>query len=249
MEEIYSVMALFYDTLVDQKEFSAWGEYFSKILKEEQIMPRARILECGCGTGRMTKELVKSGYEIAAIDFSEEMLRIAGEKLRREGRNIHFALADMTEFTMAKPCDAVVAAYDVVNYLATEQKFLRFLEKSYKNVKPGGVLLFDFSTPFYLKEYYGNRVIFHDTDEATWIWDNRQGGGSVISNITLFYKEKEYYRRFDEQHELFIWEPKRIATMLQKTGWEEISFFCFGTERPLQEKDDRGLCIAKKGRE
>jgi SAM-dependent methyltransferase len=37
--------------------------------------PRARILELGCGAGRITHELVRLGHEVVAVDNCEEMLR------------------------------------------------------------------------------------------------------------------------------------------------------------------------------
>jgi len=39
-----------------------------------------KILEVGCGTGNYTKILLKRGYEVTALDISEDMLKIAEEK-------------------------------------------------------------------------------------------------------------------------------------------------------------------------
>ena len=37
--------------------------------------PQARILELGCGVGRITHGLVKLGHHIVAVDNKEEMIR------------------------------------------------------------------------------------------------------------------------------------------------------------------------------
>lgn len=46
-----------------------------------------RILDVGCGAGRYAAELAKGGALVTGIDFSEEMLIMAGERLREAGLN------------------------------------------------------------------------------------------------------------------------------------------------------------------
>lgn len=41
------------------------------------IPEKARILDLGCGDGRWSKELAKSGHQVTAVDYSHEALRIA----------------------------------------------------------------------------------------------------------------------------------------------------------------------------
>ena len=54
----------------------------------------SRILEIGCGTGIYTRLLRKAftGAHITAIDISEDMLKVAREKL--DGENISYVVAD-----------------------------------------------------------------------------------------------------------------------------------------------------------
>ena len=43
-------------------------------LVEAALPPPATVLELGCGTGRMTRQLVARGYRVTAVDESPEML-------------------------------------------------------------------------------------------------------------------------------------------------------------------------------
>ena len=55
-----------------------------------------RMLEGGCGTGRMTQILAQHASEVIAIDFSFESLRQNARKLQKAGvRNVHLVQADL----------------------------------------------------------------------------------------------------------------------------------------------------------
>lgn len=55
-------------------EFSATQDIFLSKLK-----PSSHILDFGCGSGRDTKYFLERGYQVTAIDGSEELCRLAGE--------------------------------------------------------------------------------------------------------------------------------------------------------------------------
>ncbi len=58
--------------------------------------PTDRLLEAGCGTGRMTRVLSKSVRELVAADFSFESLRVNRRKLLAAGvTNVHLVQADV----------------------------------------------------------------------------------------------------------------------------------------------------------
>ena len=54
------------------------------------------VLECGCGTGIMTKIIAPSCKKILATDFSKSMLRRARKKLKKQ-ENIRFRQMDITD--------------------------------------------------------------------------------------------------------------------------------------------------------
>ena len=62
------------------------------------LRPRGgeRMLEGGCGTGRMTHILARHASEVVAIDFSFESLRQNDRKLKQAGvKNVHLVQADL----------------------------------------------------------------------------------------------------------------------------------------------------------
>src|SRR5215467_1653385 len=53
------------------------------------------VLELGCGTGYFTKELVRSGADIVAIDVSPELLEIA--RTNCSGPNVQYQIENAYE--------------------------------------------------------------------------------------------------------------------------------------------------------
>lgn len=45
---------------------------------------RGRVLDLGCGTGLYTQRLMKLGFDVISLDYSMEMLRVAGKKMHGE---------------------------------------------------------------------------------------------------------------------------------------------------------------------
>lgn len=67
----------------------------------------ARILELGCGVGRMTHPLIERGFTVTAVDESAQML----ERVRG-ARTIH---ASIEELDLGEPFDVVLLAFFLVH--------------------------------------------------------------------------------------------------------------------------------------
>jgi len=71
----------------DSTHESSSGPYFEKftqaIFDFIKIPPHARVLEAGCGTGRFTLKLLNKGYEVFAIDYSQNSLSVLESKAKK----------------------------------------------------------------------------------------------------------------------------------------------------------------------
>jgi SAM-dependent methyltransferase len=75
-----------------------------------------RVLEAGCGPGALTSWLVDNGAIVTAMDVSQEMVRLAGERLGDRANVLTADLAEPLPFADAS-FDLVVASL-VLHYLA-----------------------------------------------------------------------------------------------------------------------------------
>lgn len=95
-------------------------------------------IDLGCGSGVHTKELLKKGWKVIAVDSSMTALRILISQNRNEfsdGR-LQVIESDMTSFTPEESVDLVIAA-DSLPYI-NPKKFKATWEKIHSYIKEGG---------------------------------------------------------------------------------------------------------------
>ena len=101
----YSAIAGVYDLLNEEIDYSAWADFIEDCFKRFSERKPELVLDLACGTGRMTAELAKRGYDMTGVDASEEMLAVAYEK--SVGKGILYLHQDMRSFELYGTVDAV----------------------------------------------------------------------------------------------------------------------------------------------
>jgi SAM-dependent methyltransferase len=111
--------------------------------------PGSRILEIGCGTGRVLRPVLETGARVTGVDISEEMLAFAGEKLADylECGQLVLINHDFRALSLAESFDHVFVSFYTFNYLLTEDEQARFLCNVRKCLAPHGTLLLDLFYP------------------------------------------------------------------------------------------------------
>jgi len=107
-----------------------------KLLTEHlENIPYRGLLELGCGTGHWTSFFCQEGFNVTAIDASENMLKIAEQKNQD---NCKFRKADATQLPFADNTFSVVASVAMIEFIED----VNIVMKEIKRVlKPGGSLL------------------------------------------------------------------------------------------------------------
>ncbi len=99
------------------------------------LAPGSRVLDAGCGTGRIAVELHRRGHDVVGVDNDASMLAVA-----RAHPGPDWQLADLLGFSAAEPFDLVLLAGNVVVYLepGTEPDVLTGLAGL---LRPGGLMV------------------------------------------------------------------------------------------------------------
>ena len=110
----YCGLARVYDMLMSHVEYDSWSSF---IIKHCGVRPGRRIIDAACGTGSISVRLAAAGAAVIGMDQSEEMLEVAADKARKNGRRIMFACENMVNIGTYGAADAVCCVCDGVNYL------------------------------------------------------------------------------------------------------------------------------------
>jgi ubiquinone/menaquinone biosynthesis C-methylase UbiE len=106
------------------------------------LRPSDRVLELGCGVGRIGHLLAPKVAHWEGADISANMLRVAKERLAAHG-NVGFT--ELTRTSLVPIADASMdKAYCVAVFIHMDKEdFYLYLEELARVVKPGGLVYFD----------------------------------------------------------------------------------------------------------
>ncbi len=128
-----------------EEEFDATGDEHARgfvgadlgILIENRDPRSLRILEIGCGIGRMTKHLAKMFGEVCATDVSGEMIRMASERLR-DVSNIRLLETNGWDFRQIEDeyFDLIFSVY-VFQHVASKEIIFSNIRDGYRVLRQG----------------------------------------------------------------------------------------------------------------
>lgn len=145
--DIYTSLAPLYDTLMGDVDYESWADFIDEIMQTHHFDP-VDILELACGTGSLALSLAElECYTITATDLSPAMIEIARQKAAEFELNVDFFPMDYLNIDIQKKFDCIYTVFDSVNYLKERAEVSEFLINTHKILKPGGLLIYDFSTP------------------------------------------------------------------------------------------------------
>jgi SAM-dependent methyltransferase len=199
-----------------------------RILKRAGIV-RGRIVEIGCGSGRLARRLSAAGYDVRGFDISPAMVRLA----RTVAPRARFGVGSLTRIRIPR-CDAVIALGEVVTYAPGGLAALsRFFTRVHDALPPGGLLIFDFMESAAGRTYAPKTLIgdgWTMTVAATFDSKTRV----LRRRIIIVRRAGRASRRSRETHRVRIYGRREIRTALARAGFTATMRRSFGSHRLLR---------------
>lgn len=130
----------------------------------EELRPHHRVLEVGCGTGLLTKELTRSGAKVFSLDISQDLLKLAKDKAGDE--KIVFFCSSAYELGFKENAFDYVVGMSVLHHLDIDKALKEFS----RVLKDGGKIIFsepNMLNPHIFLERTFFRERFHNTPDET----------------------------------------------------------------------------------
>ena len=111
-----------------------------------KLNDNAKILDFGCGSGRDTKFFLENGFDVEAIDGSEELCKFASEYTGINVKHMYFQqLEEVSKYDAVWACSSILhLSYD---------ELIDVMKKIVDSLKPNGL----FYTSFKYGDFEGDR--------------------------------------------------------------------------------------------
>lgn len=224
MGDGYRALAPIYDRLNGTVDYRAWADFIEKIFDRYAKIKPSLVLDLGCGTGSMTLELARRGYDMTALDLSEDMLSVAEARARDEKLGgILFLRGDMSAFELYGTVDAIVCTLDGVNHLTSRDELLSCFSCVANYLNPNGLFVFDMNTPYKFRTEYADRDYILEDDGVMCCWRNRLNKkGDVVDFFLTVFEEDEngVWFRTDGSERERAYSLRTIENALRECGME-----------------------------
>ena len=232
----YQNLAASYDRLTNDVDYKSWVDFAHAILEKEGLTVRT-VADLACGTGSATRILAEMGYQVTAVDLSEEMLTEAMDKCCDLDNLPAFVHQNLAELRLPRAVDMAVCFLDSLDYILDPADCEAAIRRAYKALNPGGIFIFDVNTPQKLRAMDG-QVFLDEDDDVYCVWRGEFDEDTNICSygMDLFQREGEVWHRSFEEHREYAYSIEQLKGYLKAAGFTKIQVWA-----------DREFCAPREG--
>ena len=149
------------------------GEWLNEVendLVHRHLSSGGVVLNLACGAGREALLLARRGLQVVACDWSPRMIDAARRQAQRASLRISFEVADLYDLPYPDNAfDYLLLTNVAYSYLFPRARRIRFLQRAYALLRPGGVFVVSFAFKREA-ESPGRRVVARQLLEAVRRW-------------------------------------------------------------------------------
>ena len=173
----YDYLADFYDAFIDEEVYEKYLDYISK------YSSIGSVLDIGCGTGNLSIQLARLGYQVVATDLSENMLHIVSQRAQAENLDIEVGVYDLLD-PIGYKFDLIIASMDVINHLSDLEDVEFGFTNIYNSLQDNGMFIFDVLSVEFIDAFDGYE---EEDEEFHFHWKSQKGDKphSIIHTIRV----------------------------------------------------------------
>ena len=187
-----------------------------------------RVLELGCGSGRVSLPLARAGVALVGVDRSAPMLARAAARRRRSrtADQLRLVRGDIRALPFAPGAfSAVLAPYGIVQSLLGDRDLQATLQSAARVLRPGGTLGIDLVPDVTHWREYRNRVQLRgrasDGRHLTLVESVRQDRRRRLTTFEQRYVERRRGRTAERRFELVFrtLSVRQMTARLERAGF------------------------------
>jgi SAM-dependent methyltransferase len=239
-----------------QRVVDLYDQWFPEHLREDidlyvavALARGGRVLDAGCGTGRLMLPLLRSGAQVDGVDVTPGMIERCRSKVAAEGYTAELRCQALQRLRMDAHYETAIAAYNVFNFLLSQEDQVAALRALWAHLNPGGLLMLGVGGPDVYRvgqdesmEFLSYRTpdpdaavqafvyVAYDHDEIAQIADGR-------ARLELYRDGLLTEQRSERRLRRWVY-PAEMRLLLQAAGFEDIRITdTFGDEAEMIEDE------------
>jgi len=201
----------------DEKEAK---ELVNLVFNNISLSKNSHILDLAAGFGRHAILFAKLGYNVTAVDLSENLLSIAKKNAKSEGVNINFIQSDIRNFNPDSQYDLIVNLFTSLGYFEEDEENYYVLRKVFDLLSTGGFFVLDyFNKNFVVKNIVAKTV--EEIDEGIITQHRYIEGERIVKEITIDREGK--VNKFYESVRMF--SSSELMKMIEVLGFKNLKTF------------------------
>ncbi|MGK0551366.1 class I SAM-dependent DNA methyltransferase [Enterococcus faecalis] len=243
----YETFAFVYDEVMDETLYPQWLSFAKRHLPQET----KQVLELACGTGALAVAFAKEGYQVTALDLSEEMLMVASERAVTVGADVQFVQGNMLDLSETGQYEAITCFSDSLCYMANRQEVQQVFDEVYQALTENGTFLFDVHSTYQIDTVFPEYSYHYQTEDFAFLWDSYPGtkDHSIEHFLTFFVKETpqgEAFIRHDELHQERTYSLDNYLRMLENAGFLSVKAYADFTDEAPDTNSQRWFFVCRK---
>lgn len=248
--DAYTSLAPVYDRLNADIDYAKWADYIERQFALYARTAPESVLDLACGTGNITVELARRGYDMTGVDLSDDMLAVARKKCdgERFRRSVLLIRQDMSELELYGTVNAVVCCLDSLNYLTKTDALMRTFAHVHNYLDPDGLFIFDMNTPAKFEKVYADNAYILEDEGILCAWQNCYNKKTKLCDFYLsIFTEDEDGRwcRFDEEQRERAYSLKTVKKLLSDTGFELCALTSDFMDGTVDDNTERWYFVAR----
>lgn len=154
------------------------------ILSNIDLQPRADVIDLACGAGRHSMLFAEKGFNVTAVDLSENLLNVARKTAQELNLKINFVNGDLRNFCITSKYDLAVNLFTSFGYFKNDEENFYLFSDAFELLRNSGYFVIDyFNTNFIRENLVPRSEDFIDGKKI--IQEREIVGERVIKNILI----------------------------------------------------------------
>lgn len=224
--------------------------FIARVARSFDLGGELRVLDIGCGTGRLLGPLAALGWQVVGMDPQEENLTEARKVADLGAGRVEVVVGGFAELNDIESFDVVVAVGDPWWYLLTAEARSAALFRAYRALRPGGVVVLDGPNFEWILDHYRRpeptealvdgtvvrRVPVHEIDRAGGTW-------SQTDTFTL----PDTGESLTMVHRFAIVPLDEVLSSLRKAGFDRVDWYArWSSDAPGGPEGPRIIAIGRR---